>query len=259
MKRSTGPGKTADLPDSVHERLNMYALAAGAAGVGMLALTQPAEAKIVYTPAHVWIGLNHKIPLDLNHDGKADFVFYKTLHRTGQGQYSNWNLEVYPTRSMNEILPYNRAPQYASALFRGSRVGPNSPFSPGLETIEGGFVLLSRGSGACIGVWDNVQNRYLGLQFIIKGKRHFGWARMNVNCSVSQHKVTALLTGYAYETIPNKAIITGKTKGPEDSSVEAPSASLTKPTSDPATLGMLALGAPALSIWRRDNSVGATQ
>ena len=28
-------------------------------------------------------------------------------------------------------------------------------------------------------------------------------------------KNTALLTGYAYETVPNKAIITGKTKGPD--------------------------------------------
>ena len=28
-------------------------------------------------------------------------------------------------------------------------------------------------------------------------------------------KITATLTGYAYETVPNKAIIAGKTKGPD--------------------------------------------
>jgi len=39
----------ANLSQSVQRQLNMYALAAGAAGVGALALTQSAEAKIVYT------------------------------------------------------------------------------------------------------------------------------------------------------------------------------------------------------------------
>ncbi len=38
----------ASLSDSVQRQLNMYALAAGAAGVSLLALANPAEAKIVY-------------------------------------------------------------------------------------------------------------------------------------------------------------------------------------------------------------------
>src|SRR5579863_10427884 len=72
MKRSPRPRTTANLSDSIHHRLNMYALAASAAGVGVLALAQPIEAKIVYTPADVKIGY---IPynLDLNHDGVVDF------------------------------------------------------------------------------------------------------------------------------------------------------------------------------------------
>src|ERR1700722_2736952 len=62
-------------PDSLHHRLNAYALAAGAAGVGMLALSQPAQAKIAYTKAHEVIGLygSHSYSLDLNHDGIVDF------------------------------------------------------------------------------------------------------------------------------------------------------------------------------------------
>jgi hypothetical protein len=47
MNRSRAPSK---LSDSVHHQLNMYALAASAAGVGILALAQTAEAKIIYTP-----------------------------------------------------------------------------------------------------------------------------------------------------------------------------------------------------------------
>jgi hypothetical protein len=46
MKRSSGPRKTANLSDSLHQHLNMYALAASAAEVNMLALARPAEAKL---------------------------------------------------------------------------------------------------------------------------------------------------------------------------------------------------------------------
>ena len=44
------------LSDSLHHRLNAYALAAGAAGVSLLALAGPAQARIVYTPGHVTFG-----------------------------------------------------------------------------------------------------------------------------------------------------------------------------------------------------------
>jgi hypothetical protein len=53
---SRAPSK---LSESLHQRLNMYALVAGAAGVSALALMPPAEAKIVYTPAHIR-GLSRK-------------------------------------------------------------------------------------------------------------------------------------------------------------------------------------------------------
>ena len=73
---------------------------------------------------------------------------------------------------------------------------------------------------------------------------------MSVSCSGFVN-VDATLTGYAYETIPKKAIIAGQTKGPDDMSVEAPNASLTMPTPEPASLGVLAMGASGLSIRRR--------
>jgi hypothetical protein len=48
----------ASLPASLDQHLNLYALAAGAAGVSLLAFAQPSEAKIVYTPTHKVIGTN---------------------------------------------------------------------------------------------------------------------------------------------------------------------------------------------------------
>ena len=52
MTLSTRSRNTAKLSTSLSHNLNMYALAASAAGVGVLALASPAEGKIVYTPAH---------------------------------------------------------------------------------------------------------------------------------------------------------------------------------------------------------------
>ena len=99
------------------------------------------------------------------------------------------------------------------------------------------------------GALEEAHQRYLGLKFVIKGKVHFGWARLNVHW---HEPISATLTGYAYETIPGKSIITGKTKGPDEVVVEqaslVPSAA---PTPKLATLGLLAMGAPGLSIWRR--------
>ena len=69
--------------------------------------------------------------------------------------------------------------------------------------------------GLWVGKGNSVRNRYLGLKFVIDGKVHYGWARLNV--TLGHHRqygdVSGTLTGYAYETIPNKAITTGKTKG----------------------------------------------
>jgi hypothetical protein len=87
------------------------------------------------------------------------------------------------------------------------------------------------------------------------GKPINGWARLNVNVQPHNLGITATLTGYAYETIPGKSIVAGRTKGPEVDFVPDPS--LTSPipgTPRPASLGMLALGAQGIPLWRRTES-----
>jgi hypothetical protein len=71
----------------------------------------------------------------------------------------------------------------------------------------------------------------------IEGCFHYGWARLTV--TTQQTELTAALTSYAYETIPGKGIVAGKTKGPDVVDRE------------PATLGHLARGGSSLSDWRR--------
>ena len=63
---------TVNISQSLHHRLDMYALAASATGVSLLALSSPSQAKIVYTAVHQQI-TNHTV-LDLNHDGINDLA-----------------------------------------------------------------------------------------------------------------------------------------------------------------------------------------
>jgi len=248
MPQSSRPRKRAHLCESLHRRLNSYTLAASAAGVSLLALAQPAEAKIVYTPAHVTFGggshgrFAGSYYLDLNHDGTRDFVF------AWQGVSSYRSIQdvllIQPTGS-NGIAGKVASFAYAFCLGSGALIGPQQPFAGTLmasirATWSGGYGswLFRKANG-------NVEG-YLGLKFYVKGQGHYGWARLNVFSNWGGHGpafLTVALLGYAYETIPNKPIIAGKTHGKDVITVE------------PASLGHLARGASAIPAWRGTNSI----
>jgi hypothetical protein len=96
-----------------------------------------------------------------------------------------------------------------------------------------------------------IGTHYLGLKFSVKGKTHFGWARVKI---ASMFPYVISLTGYAYETVPNKPILTGATKGASKLGNIRRSSPAALNVRKPATLGLLARGWPALSIWRRRES-----
>jgi len=241
MKRTSGPRRIARLSESVQRRLNSYALAASTAGVGMAALALPAEARIVYTPANFYVG--GKLPIDLNHDGINDFIVHSTTLCGAFGCLTT--LGVWAASGKNGIAyKFNQDP-LALALREGSRIGFKRKFTG--SAIMCDFRKYSSRTYHT-GYWFQTTDRYLGLKFQIKGKMHYGWARFKVKFC------RAILTGYAYETIPGKAIIAGATKGPDDELT----ASFNTHVPQPASLGSLALGAPGLSIWKREESADAT-
>lgn len=71
---------------SLDDHLKAYALAASAAGVGALVLSQTAEAKIVYYKTNVTIGPNQTYRLDLNRTGCLS-VGFRTAPGRGQRAY----------------------------------------------------------------------------------------------------------------------------------------------------------------------------
>jgi len=243
-QKRTGTRRRGPLTQSrvaFEKSLSAYATAATAAGVSLLALAPAAEAKIVYTPANTPIPVDGGwVPLDLNHDGIADFSFYNL--QTESGGVAGTQLVA--RRNGSDAI-WGRGFFYlpmASALRVGFTVGTNkSHFQQGSK-IWGMWSRTHRGSGYFYasrtwGQWLYAQGRYLGLRFMISGGVHYGWARFDVTW-VSRKGIEATLTGYAYETIPNKPIIAGKTKGPDVVILE------------PASLGRLAQGASAIPAWR---------
>jgi hypothetical protein len=246
MKESFRKSRKSVLIPDFERRLTMYALAASAAGVGVLAGVQPAEGKIVYTKTDKQIGDNQTLYIDLNHDGVFDFRLKNTLTTsTAGGAFDNVVAEAAKKGDGNVVwghtVPFHA---YASALPAEVLVGPKGQFlkSAGFMaaySISGGVhdggVRREGPDGnySCTGPWANVQNRFLGFKFEISGETHFGWARVSVVCSGVT--VTTTLTGYAYETVANQPIRTGKESGPDEAQAE------------PVTLGRLARGAGSQS------------
>ena len=238
-----------DLPQSTHQRLNMYALAAGAAGVSVLALAPPADAKIIYTPAHVPIleprGL---YKLDLNHDGITDFNIANTTNYNTDQFFCNLVARGPLGNQVVGTFVYRGFPANAHAFVAGGKIGPGDPFFP--EQVELAGLYYGGGGPNSHGNFLNVTNRYLGMKFQIGGQTHYGWARLTVKSTINPNVIYAELTGYAYEDVPDTPIIAGKTSGTDVA--EMPE-SLSAPNPAPATLGMLAMGSPALSAWRRED------
>jgi len=123
-------------------------------------------------------------------------------------------LTVFPVQQSNRVRvvqPYSVF--FAAALNKGERVGPHKLFQPGQSAMPmAGCVSESSGWG-CFGEWFKKNHAYLGLEFFIKGQAHFGWARLKV---VGELDIKAKMTGYAYETIPNKPIRAGQTHGNDE-------------------------------------------
>ena len=174
MKQSGRPRRApSNLPDSIHRQLNMYALAATAAGVGALALAQPAEAKIVYHKAHVVINNPGHYSLDLNGDHQPDFKFSNTSNGHAPAMF------VLPQKN-NRVWGNGSVASggSASVLSSGASIGPNS------QHFKGKNDLLFRThtfSSSHSGKWINITNGYLGLKFYIQGKIHYGWARLTTH------------------------------------------------------------------------------
>ncbi len=242
--------------DHLNGQLARYSLAAAAAGVSMLALLAPAAGEVVVT--------KKTIPIPLGTDGTPDFVKISmanngvdnvTLSFYQSGTYRHLNARVENSGSALRVGTGPGFDVYFGALRRGAMIGPsNAPSS----FNEAGIIEISDSAPAGSskffrGSWGgSPKNRYLGVRFLMNGQTHYGWIRLTVTTNPKPHTaiMSATITGYAYETAPNKAIAAG-TAAIAGSTADVQTPNSVVPQGG-ASLGMLAAGAEGLPIWRRE-------
>jgi|SRR5271165_633471 len=234
--------KTFKISNSLSRRLNTYAQVASAAGVSVLALAAASEAKVVYTETNQVTHTGFPLYIDLNNDGIKDFVLHTLFYRGSSGLEVGLDASGFDNAA--NLVAGRRVSSgggyffsAASALPAGARIGPKGNFSVRQPFMAVELFAKNVGSqysdlGRWAGNGKGVTNRYLGLKFVVNGEVHYGWARLSV--TLGHHRqvgdVSATLTGYAYETVPDKPITAGQTTGADVI------------TAQPATLGGLALG-----------------
>jgi hypothetical protein len=260
----------AQLASKLDKDLIAYALVAGAAGVGVMAAAPNAEARVVATPANIVVPIDGGvIQFDINGDGVPDFGLSATnffdssggatRKHTGKpllGGIFGGRLFAIPAQSANGVAvngSYFGKPA-AMAFVGGAPIGPSLPFDNETALMAGVVGTGCEGSSFAYGHWrgSHPPHEFLGVKFTdSSGKLHYGWVRIETKESgVSDFNAT--ITGYAYETTPNMPIRCGKTQGAvSESSLMEPSLLDSKKHSV-ASLGMLALGAQGVTVWRRE-------
>lgn len=205
-------------------------LSAGALAV-LVAAAPLTYAEVVFTPTHQIISMqNGPALIDFNGDGIADVeISAGTLNCCGVHRIrpdscstscscgSESFLDVLALEKSDGVVV--NAHGFAVRGQAGQIVRPEDPFgvSGNMAVANHGCVSYSRGP------WKNRPGvGFLGAKFQIDGETHYGWIRLSHTSPKG-----GLMTGYAYETIPNKPIIAGATSDSEpESNMELPAGSL---------------------------------
>jgi hypothetical protein len=253
------PSEAANKPaiETINQRLTLYSFAAAAAGVGVLALAQPAEGSIVVTQADVTVGVGTPAFIDLNGDGKTDFEF--SIARGGYDHSFYNTLNVIPLTGGRPVGgARGQIGPYGSALVAGAKIGPSAHFS---SSVARGQVMLERTNGfvsgssqyTAYGPWGVKGTygsyRYLGVKFLINGQTHYGWIKLLVSRSPG---FQGFIQEFAYETTANKSLTAGQTQASTLDSSTAVEQNKLGPVGP--SLGMLAAGVDGLPLWREQET-----
>lgn len=269
--------KPATLNTNLNKGLLSYVAAACAVSGAILAETLPSDAEVVYTPTNTPILVGSPVLLDLNNDGTVDFVLSNNFNAFDRHPScspctfgSHASLKAGPEQAGDAIWGIT-----SNVRLHGSRAqlrkrqqktpnvkeaaapvpwgvvvgaGPERSFQSQALLMDSSNSIYYFGGGGTVnsvGGWGKngrATGPYMGFKFLINGEIHYGWARVDVHGKFLH--LSATLTGYAYETVANRPILTGFTKGSMDASSDS---SQQTQALAPGSLGELALGASASS------------
>jgi|HubBroStandDraft_4_1064222.scaffolds.fasta_scaffold00609_2 hypothetical protein len=253
------------LSEALDHRLKMYSLAAAAAGVSMLALGRPAQAEVVVTAKNLTVdNSNPSVYIKMTGEGGADFELVWV------DGYPRRYFEITPLPGGEIVGVTPNTSFYASRLLGpGAVVGPLSPFGGQggaliAATSRSSYTFCSQGPygvychttvlrSSHFGFWNPWQPpAYIGVRFTIDGRIHYGWIRLAANVGTLSDRITA----YAYETEPDTPLIVPPASSDDaDPNTVQEDHSLGKAAVGGPSLGMLALGAHGLPLWRREEAL----
>src|SRR5579871_3990584 len=281
-KSSSGTGfasipsrKTRKLADLLDKRLGAYALAASAAGVGLLASASPAEANSIVLNSPDQTGI-------LTGTGSLAFSL-------GSATFTLKNTSIFAESFINTVSCTVYGACKPQKLLTNARFGSNLAVT---ATGPGAAVrVLPVSSGALIGAPGNIfsagpvymaayvvsfrnpvsrfggpwagNDAYLGLQYEINGQLAYGWAEIGVqglpgfgdsHGVFTPPSIRVGLLNVASDSCPGYATFAGSANnGVDPTTCEAPIQHLGPPAAapEPGTLGLLAIGAAGLALWRK--------
>jgi hypothetical protein len=157
-----------------------------------LFLSNRLDAQIIYTDIPDATP-NATYPLDLNNDNIVDFLIQFDLgdklmcKPQNDNAYSGYYFD-------NVYLPWAN-PTNTSIC---------DTLTTWYDTMNPGTMA----SGTNMGYWIGATDKFLALKLIVGSEIYYGWARLDVTASSTSFTIK----DYAYESTPNKCILSGQTK-----------------------------------------------
>jgi hypothetical protein len=268
MRPTENGGKrfSARLSESLNQRLNGYALAAGAAGVALMACSVPSEAAPVCKNISFMFSGTNTYALNPVHQRVAPFNIVQTYAEVSSLTSTRFNRGFFTPNfpGADVMLAANGLP---ADLASGANIGPGGRFGEGQS--YGLLFTYGPRAGTQYNHLGNLKfgkTNYFGYKFLISGKTHYGWVRITAQ-TVYYGYVESEIISSGYESAPDTAIAAGScaSVSPSTGAVPVPqngtgsrsnadvSASAATPkagTPRPTSLGMLALGAQGIPLWR---------
>jgi hypothetical protein len=207
---TSGKGrKEAQLPKSLSGRLKDYALMAGAAGVGVMALAPGAQAGIVYGPGFTansnLTGCNPSGTSACNNALATVFSINGIQELDFTNQYiSNPNTHTqfgsFGVASANG----SGAMVMTSFLEAGAMIGPGNTFTSSTKLAGQQWTntnAMTPTPGAAAGPWGAHigQTGYLEFDFNNGGTTDYGYLVVTIEQNPTNHSLSEVVTGYAYD------------------------------------------------------------
>lgn len=255
FKKNSGPsGMPAKLSRPLENRLTAYALGASAAGVAVLACSLPAEAAPVCKNLSVELSYTATFPLNPAGQSIAPLNIAQSYHTFSSHTNTGINRGFF-ARNLPGAGAVVSSKSLVADLASGASVGPGARFAKGASyglifTFTPSYGATSRHHR---GNLQFGQTNYFGFKFLVAGNLHYGWVRLESSI-VSGHtpSIRTKVMEYGYESTPDTTILAGSCSSASNRRVSANEARMMGETPQPFSLGVLALGAPGMTLWRTE-------